>query len=141
MPEKLRAPEIRIGQRATVSRVIGAAEIRAFADLTGDRNPLHLDEAFARRSRFGKPIAHGMLTAGIVSAALGMSLPGPGAIYRSQTLRFLGPVYPGDTVTATVEVTAYRAEKRLVTLRTICTNQEGKAVLDGEAVLVVDPHE
>jgi 3-hydroxybutyryl-CoA dehydratase len=141
MLDRPQSPEIRIGQRSSFSRVIGDAEIRTFADLTGDRNPLHVDEAFARRSRFGRPIAHGMLTAGVISAALGMSLPGPGAIYRSQVLRFLAPVYPGDTVTATVEVTAYREEKGIVTLRTTCTNQDGTTVLDGEAVLQVDRRE
>ncbi len=129
--------EIRVGLRATFSRTIGEAEIRAFADLTGDRNPLHLDGTFARRSRFGRPIAHGLLSASVISAALGMSLPGPGAIYLSQTLTFLRPVYPGDTVTATVEVTAYRQDKGIVTLRTTCTNQDGESVLDGEAVLLV----
>jgi len=125
-----------VGQRATVSKTITHADIEAFAALTGDRNPLHLDDAFARRSRFGRPIAHGTLVAGVISAALGMVLPGPGAIYLSQTLKFLKPVYPGDTVTATVEVTAYRENKGVVTLRTVCANQSGDVVVDGEAVLL-----
>ncbi len=126
-----------VGQRATFSKTITHADIEAFAALTGDRNPLHLDDAFARQSRFGRPIAHGVLVAGVISAALGMVLPGPGAIYLRQTLKFLRPVYPGDTVTATVEVTAYRVDKGIVTLRTVCVNQSGDPVVDGEAVLLV----
>ena len=107
----------RLGQRATFSKTITEADIQGFADLTGDRNPLHLDAEFARRSRFGRPIAHGLLVAGIISAALGTRLPGAGAIYVSQSLRFLKPVYPGDTVTATVEVTAWQEDRGVVTLR------------------------
>ncbi|HEX2712802.1 MAG TPA: MaoC family dehydratase [Candidatus Acidoferrales bacterium] len=133
-----RSSEIRVGQRASLSRTIGEADIRAFAELSGDRNPLHLDREFARRSRFGRTIAHGMLSAGIISAALGKCLPGPGAIYLSQTLRFVRPVYPGDTVTATVEITAYREEKGILTARTTCTNQTDAVVIDGEAVLLVE---
>jgi 3-hydroxybutyryl-CoA dehydratase len=126
-----------VGQRAAFSKTIAEADIRTFAAVTGDHNPLHLDETFASRSRFGRPIAHGILVAGVISAALGMVLPGPGAIYLSQTLKFLRPVYPGDTVTATVEVIAYREDKGIVTLRTACTNQAGDPVVDGEAVLLV----
>lgn len=132
--------DLTVGQRATFVKTITRADIEAFAVVTGDRNPLHLDDAFARRSRFGRPIAHGALVAGVISAALGMVLPGPGAIYLSQTLKFLRPVFPGDTVTATVEVTAYRADKGIVTLRTTCANQSGDPVVDGEAMLLVlDP--
>jgi 3-hydroxybutyryl-CoA dehydratase len=126
-----------VGQRATFSKTISEEDIKAFAQLSGDRNPLHLDDAFARRSRFGRPVAHGVLVAGVISAVLGNVLPGPGAIYLSQTLKFLRPVFPGDTVTATVEVTAYREDKGIVTLHTICTNQSGHEVVDGEAVLLV----
>jgi 3-hydroxybutyryl-CoA dehydratase len=126
-----------VGQRATFSKTITEADIQAFAQLSGDRNPLHLDDAFARRTRFGRPVAHGVLVAGVISAVLGNVLPGPGAIYLSQTLKFLRPVFPGDTVTATVEVTAYREDKGIVTLQTICTNQSGLTVVDGEAVLLV----
>jgi 3-hydroxybutyryl-CoA dehydratase len=126
-----------VGQRATFSKTITEADIKAFAELSGDKNPLHLDDAFARRSRFGRPVAHGVLVAGVISAVLGNVLPGPGAIYVSQTLEFLRPVFPGDTVTATVEVTAYREDKGIVTLQTTCTNQAGHPVVDGEAVLLV----
>ncbi|HYM91780.1 MAG TPA: MaoC family dehydratase [bacterium] len=137
MAEAPRPPSLSVGRRATFSKTIGGPDIRTFAALTGDRNPLHLDEAFAGRSRFGRPIAHGMLVAGVISAALGTVLPGPGAIYLSQTLKFLRPVYPGDTITATVEVIAYRGDKGIVTLRTTCANQAGDPVVDGEAVLLV----
>ena len=128
---------LRLGQRATFSKTITEADIQGFADLTGDRNPLHLDAEFARRSRFGRPIAHGLLVAGIISAALGTRVPGAGAIYVSQSLRFLKPVYPGDTVTATVEVTAWQEDRGVVTLRATCANQSGDVIIDGEAVLLV----
>ncbi|MDR7418854.1 MAG: MaoC family dehydratase [Armatimonadota bacterium] len=127
------------GEQASVTRTITAADVEAFADLTGDHNPLHVDEAFAARSRFGGRIAHGLLTAGLLSTVLGMRLPGPGGIYISQTLRFRRPVHIGDAVTATAEVVAYDANRRRLTLKTTCTNQRGETVLDGEAVLLVDP--
>jgi 3-hydroxybutyryl-CoA dehydratase len=132
-----RTASLSVGQRATFSKTITHADIEAFAALTGDRNPLHVDDVFARRHRFGRPIAHGALVAGVISAALGTVLPGPGAIYLSQTLKFLKPVYPGDTVTATVEVTAYREHNGIATLRTVCANQSGDVVVEGEAVLLV----
>jgi len=135
--EAPRPQRLAVGQRAVFAKTITETDIRTFAALTGDHNPLHLDEAFAGRSRFGRPIAHGILVAGVISAALGMGLPGPGAIYLSQTLKFLRPVYPGDTVTATVEVIAYREDKGIVTLQTTCANQAGAAVAEGEAVLLV----
>jgi 3-hydroxybutyryl-CoA dehydratase len=128
---------LRPGQRSTFSKTITEADIQGFADLTGDNNPLHLDAEFARRSRFGRPVAHGLLVAGMISAALGTRLPGAGAIYVSQSLRFLKPVYPGDTVTATVEVTAWQEDRGMVTVRTTCANQSGDAIIDGEAVLLV----
>lgn len=136
MDSSEQAPSLSIGQRRTFSKTISRADIEAFAEATGDRNPLHLDEGFAQQHRFGRPIAHGGLVAGVISAALGTVLPGPGSIYLSQTLKFLKPVYPGDTVTATVEVTAYREDKRIVTLRTVCANQSGAVVVEGEAVLL-----
>jgi 3-hydroxybutyryl-CoA dehydratase len=131
-------PAFAPGQRAAVTRTITQADIEAYAALVGDRNPLHTDEAFAARSRFGGRIAHGLLTAGLISTVLGMHLPGPGGIYLSQTLRFRRPVRPGDAVTATAEVAAYDPAGRRLTLRTACTNQRGETVLDGEAVLLVE---
>jgi 3-hydroxybutyryl-CoA dehydratase len=132
-------PEIAVGRRASITRTISNADIRAFAEVTGDTNPLHMDDAFAARSRFGRRVAHGLLSASLISAVLGTKLPGPGAIYLQQTFRFVRPVYPGDTVTATVEVTAYREDRRMATLLTTCTDQAGEIVLDGEAVVLLDP--
>jgi 3-hydroxybutyryl-CoA dehydratase len=126
------------GQRAEVTRTITASDIETFAHLTGDLNPLHLDESYAARTRFRARIAHGILTAGLVSAVLGMHLPGPGGIYLSQTLRFTRPVRIGDAITASAEVLAYDPASRRLTLRTTCTNQRGEIVLDGEAVVLVD---
>jgi 3-hydroxybutyryl-CoA dehydratase len=127
-----------VGGRTSLTRTISDDDIVTFARLTGDDNPLHLDDAFAAHSRFGRRVAHGLLAAGLISAVLGTRLPGPGAIYLQQTLRFVRPVYPGDTVTATVEVTAYRPDRRIATLRTTCTDQRGDVVLDGEAVVLLD---
>lgn len=127
------------GQRASISKTITESDVYAFAGITGDFNPLHVDEEAARRSRFGQRIAHGILTAGLISAVLGMKIPGPGGIYLSQSLRFLKPVRFGDTVTATVEVVSYRAEKRILTVKTFCSNQRGETVAEGESVLLVDP--
>lgn len=129
-------PALRIGERASLTRTLTEEDVLAFARLTGDTNPLHLDEAYARTTRFGSRIVPGLLTAGLISALLGTELPGPGAIYLAQRLQFLGPVYLGDTVTATVEVIAYREDKRVVTLRTACVTQRGDQVIEGEAVLL-----
>lgn len=133
----MRFEELAVGQSAERSRTVGEADVLRYAELTGDFNPVHVDEAAAAKSRFGTRIAHGMLSAGYVSAVLGMDLPGPGAIYLSQQLRFTRPVKLGDTVTARVEVTAINVEKRRVTLATTCRNQAGETVLDGEALLLV----
>lgn len=130
--------EFQPGQRASFTKTVTEADVYAFAGITGDFNPLHVNAEYARRSRFGERIAHGMLTAGLISTVLGMRLPGPGGIYLSQSLKFLQPVKFGDTVTATVEVVSYRTEKRILTLRTACTNQRGDAVAEGESVLLVD---
>jgi len=127
----------RVGESASLTRTITEDDIVAFARLTGDTNPLHLDETYARTTRFGRRIAQGLLTAGLISALLGTELPGPGAIYLEQSLKFVEPVYLGDTVTATVEVTAYREDKGVVSLRTECVNQHGEQVISGEAVLLV----
>ena len=109
----------------------------AFADLVGDHNPVHLDEAFAATTRFGRRIAHGMLVAGLISTVLASDLPGPGTVYLSQTLQFKAPVYLGDTITVTVEVVKARGDKPIITLATVCTNQDGKPVIEGEAVVLV----
>ncbi len=129
------APLPAVGARATCVRTFTDADIVRFAEVSGDRNPVHLDDAYAARSPFGRRVAHGFLTGSLISAVIGMELPGPGSIYLGQTLKFLAPVYIGDTVTVSVEVIGVREEKRLVTLRTDCTNQDGKLVLTGEATV------
>jgi len=124
-----------VGTRATRERTITDDDIVRFAEVSGDRNPVHLDADYAARSPFGQRIAHGFLIGSLISAAIGMDLPGPGSIYLGQTLKFVAPVHIGDTVTVSVEVIKVREEKRLVTLRTDCTNQEGNVVLTGEATV------
>jgi len=125
------------GDKASRTQTISDQMVRSFAELTGDSNPVHLDDAYAAGTRFGRRIAHGMIAAGLISATLANDLPGPGTVYLSQTLQFKAPVFPGDTITATVEVKNVRPDKPLVTLSTICTNQDNKIVLEGEAVVLV----
>jgi 3-hydroxybutyryl-CoA dehydratase len=127
---------LQIGAKASRQKTITAADIEAFASATGDTNPVHLDEAYAATTQFGKRIAHGLLTAGIVSAVLANDLPGPGTIYLGQDLKFKAPVFIGDTITATVEVIQYRDDKRIATFETTCVNQDGTLVLEGEAVVL-----
>jgi len=128
---------LRIGKCASLTKQFTEVEVYAFSELVGDRNPIHLDEAYAAQTDFGKRIVHGILTAGLISAIFGEELPGPGSIYLGQTLQFLAPVYIGDTVTAKVEVTGMRSDKPIVTFRTTCENQQGVVVLEGEATLMV----
>lgn len=130
--------DFEIGQRAKLAKTVTEADVMAFAGLVGDVNPVHVDEDYARKSRFGRRIAHGMLTAGLISAVLGNELPGQGAIYLSQQIEFLAPVYIGDTVTAVAEVEAWRPDKRIITLKTDCYNQDDTQVVTGKAVLLVD---
>jgi 3-hydroxybutyryl-CoA dehydratase len=127
---------MQIGMSASRTKIITDADIRAFAQASGDMNSVHLDEAAAARSRFGRRIAHGMLTASVISAVLGNELPGPGTIYLGQDLKFKAPVFIDDTITATVELTAYREDRRIATFRTTVTNQDGVLVLEGEAVVI-----
>lgn len=127
--------ELSVGQSAERSRVVDAGDIVAFAEVSGDNNPVHLDEDYARTTTFGGRIAHGMLSAAYLSAVLGTQLPGPGAIYLSQSMRFRRPVKIGDEVTAKVTVTALDERRGHVTLETVCL-VNGKAVLDGEAVVM-----
>lgn len=130
--------EMQVGDAAEMSKTVTEADVVLFAGVTGDFNPVHIDAVAAERSRFGGRIAHGMLSAGFISAVLGMRLPGPGSIYLSQTLRFTKPVRLGDTVTARVQVVEVLAAKRRVRLSTTCRNQHGEVVLDGEAMVMVD---
>jgi 3-hydroxybutyryl-CoA dehydratase len=128
--------DLSVGRSAARTRTVSEADIVAFAEVTGDTNPVHLDEAYAAATRFGGRIAHGMLAAGFISAVLGVDLPGPGAIYLSQSLRFRRPVRIGDTVEAKATVSAIDGAKAQVTLETVCT-VAGKVVVDGEAVVMV----
>jgi 3-hydroxybutyryl-CoA dehydratase len=130
-------PALLPGDKASRTTTISDEMIRAFAELTGDTNPVHLDDAYAAGTRFGRRIAHGMIAAGLISATLANDLPGPGTVYLSQTLQFKAPVYPGDVITTTVEVKSVRPDKPIVTLGTRCSNQNDVVVLEGEAVVLV----
>jgi 3-hydroxybutyryl-CoA dehydratase len=128
--------DLSVGQTAERRYAVTDAAVEAFAELTGDTNPLHLDDAYAAATPFKGRIAHGMLAAGYISAVLGVNLPGPGAIYLSQSLKFRRPVRIGDEVTAKVTVTAIDEAKAHVTLSTVCS-VAGKAVVAGEATVAV----
>lgn len=128
--------DLSVGQTADLTRTVAEGDLAAFAEVTGDTNPVHLDAAYAAGTAFKERIAHGMLSAGYISAVIGTKLPGPGAIYVAQSLRFRRPVKIGDTVTATATVTAIDEARARVTLSTVCT-VAGKAVLDGEAEIMV----
>ncbi len=128
--------DLHIGQSASLSKAITADDIERYAAVSLDRNPIHLDEDIARRSCFGGRVAHGMLSAGLISALLGMRLPGPGTIYLHQSLRFRAPVRIGSTVTAVVEITDLKPAGKRATLRTRCLVKE-EVVIDGEACVLV----
>lgn len=130
---------ITVGWSASIERTFSEADVAAFATLTGDDNPLHLDPDYAARTRFGTPIVHGLLAAGLFGTLIGTRVPGPGAIYLSQSIRFLRPVRPGQPVTARVEVTHVRDDRPIVTLATTVTDAGGELVLSGEAVVLVEP--
>jgi len=129
--------DITVGQSAEVVRTISESDIQTFGDLSGDYNPIHFDEEWAKSTRFKSRIAHGILSASFISAALGMHLPGTGSIYMSQSMRFLAPVRIGDTITSRVEVIKLNDEKERITLRTTCANQDGTLVLEGEALVAM----
>ncbi len=128
--------DLKVGQEATMSRVVSEADIVAYAALSGDYNPVHLDADYASKTVFKERIAHGILSAGYISALFGMKLPGPGSIYISQTLTFKGPVKIDDKVETTVKLVELLPEKRRVKFDCVCT-VGGKPVLTGEAVLMV----
>jgi 3-hydroxybutyryl-CoA dehydratase len=128
--------EIVVGDAAEFTKTISESDVYLFAGITGDMNPAHIDQVASEKTFFKGRIAHGMLSAGLISAVLGMQLPGPGTIYLSQELRFKAPVRIGDTVTARAEVVEVLAEKKRVRLSTTCTNQDGTVVLDGEALVM-----
>jgi 3-hydroxybutyryl-CoA dehydratase len=129
---------LKVGDTASLTRTVTDEDIHAFADLSGDHNPIHLDDGYAATTRFGRRIAHGMFGASLISAVIGNELPGTGSIYLSQTLKFLAPVHPGDSVTARVTVTKIRDDKPIVTLECVCENQRGEMLIKGEAVVLVE---
>lgn len=127
--------EINVGDKADFTKTISEGDVYNFAGVTGDMNPMHINEEYAKKTFFKKRIAHGMLSAGFISQVLGNSLPGNGAVYMKQSCTFLKPVYFGDTITAIAEAIKVDNEKNRVTLRTYCVNQNGDVVLDGEALM------
>ena len=131
--------DIKIGDSFSTSRLVTDEIIRKFADVSGDYNPIHLDDEFAKTTRFGKRIAHGMLSGAFISAVLGNEFKDRKIVYLSQTMKFTAPVFIGDTVTATGTITNIREDKGIVTLETICTNQNGETLVKGEAAVMVLP--
>jgi acyl dehydratase len=125
--------EIAVGDQATYTRLITNREVEAFAAISGDHNPLHLDPDYAATTPFGECIAHGMLTGALISAAIAMELPGPGSVYLNQSIQFKAPVLLGDTLTVTLTVTEKHGKRPWITLRCDVTNQDGKSVAKGEA--------
>jgi 3-hydroxybutyryl-CoA dehydratase len=128
--------ELSLGQKASFTKQVTEQDVVLFAAVSGDVNPVHLDEAFAAKTMFGGRIAHGMLSGAVISAALAMEMPGPGVIYLGQTLRFTRPVRIGDEVTAKLEVTEKREGKGIVKLACEVVNQDGKVVVSGEATVL-----
>ena len=126
-----------VGDSAEITKTIEQDDVQAFADVTGDHNPVHVDEAFAKTTRFGRRIAHGMLTASLISSVLANKLPGEGSVYLGQTLQFVAPVFPGDAITARVTVKEIREDKPILKLETLCSNQHGKIVIRGEASVLI----
>src|SRR6185369_855372 len=125
-----------VGDSAEITKKLEQSDVDAFARVTGDHNPVHVDEEFAKTTPFGKRIAHGMLTASLISAVLANKLPGEGSVYLGQTLQFVAPVFPGDEITARVVVKAIREDKPIVKLETICVNQRDEIVIRGEATVL-----
>ncbi|MEZ5401930.1 MAG: SDR family oxidoreductase [Bryobacteraceae bacterium] len=134
--------EIAVGETATLVRTITPAQIEAFAELSGDRNPLHVDVDYARRTTFQRPVAHGMLLGSFVSTLIGMHLPGPGALWNQQSFKWLQPVFAGDTVTVEGRVTQVSKGAAMLTVAVTAVNQNGKKVMEGEGtVMLLSPRE
>lgn len=130
--------KFKVGDSGSYTQTITEASIAMFVGAVGDTNPLHTDAEYARKSRFGERIAQGILVAGLISTCIGTKLPGVGAVYLGQSLKFLRPTRIGDTITATVTVTAIREDKPILTLQTLCTNQHGERVIEGEATVLYE---
>jgi len=121
-----------VGQRARRTKTVTAKDVELYAEITGDRNPLHFDASFAGRTRFKRLVAQGGITSGMLNALVAMDLPGPGTVFMNQSLRYLAPTYLGDTLTAEVEVLSLKPDKPVCQLRATITNQDGAVVLEGE---------
>lgn len=134
--QELSYKDIHVGDKASFTKTIAESDIYQFAGITGDFNPLHVNAEFAKTSLFKERVAHGILTAGFISTALGMKLPGANSVYLSQNLNFLAPVKIGDTVTSEVTVIEKLDAKKIIKLKTIVKNQHGVTVVDGEAALL-----
>lgn len=128
--------QISIGQKASFSKTCTEQDTQLFAIVSGDQNPIHLDESYAATTQFGQRIAHGMYTGALVSAALATQLPGPGTIYLGQEIKFRAPVFIGDTVTVELEVETIREDKAIVGLLCTCTKQDGTVVASGKATVI-----
>jgi 3-hydroxybutyryl-CoA dehydratase len=133
--KELTFDEMKVGDQASISKTVTESDILTFAGLTMDYNPVHINAEYAKESIFGERIAHGMLSAGFISAVLGTTLPGPNSFYLGQELKFTAPVKIGDTVTATATIIEKREEKRILKLQTTVANQRGEVVVDGSAVI------
>ncbi len=128
--------QIKVGDKTSVVKTISESDVYLFAGITGDLNPAHTNQVAAEKTIFKGRIAHGILVSGLISTCLGMQLPGPGTIYLSQNLKFTAPVRIGDTITAEVEVTEVIEDRNRVKLKTVCSNQDGKVVIDGDATVM-----
>lgn len=128
--------EIKLGDKACFEKTISETDVYLFAGITGDLNPAHINQVASEQTMFKGRIAHGILVSGLISTVLGMYLPGPGTIYLGQELKFTAPVKIGDTIKAEAEVIEMITEKNRIKLRTVCTNQEGKVVIDGVATVM-----
>lgn len=137
--EQKRFEEYRVGDRAEFTKTILAGDVEDFARVSGDRHPAHFDAALAAPGRYGRPVVHGMLTASLLSTTNGLLLGTPGGISVEQTLRFLRPVFVGDTITASTEVVEILAPQRRLRCRTTCVNQDGEVVIAGQAIEQKDP--
>ena len=129
--------KLKIGDSFSKTKTITDRDVRAFAELVGDYNPIHLDDEFAKGTRFGRRIGHGMLTASLFSAVLGYELSERRIVYLNQTLKFTAPVFIDDTITATATVTRIREDKPIVTLETVAANQNGEVVVTGVAAVMI----
>lgn len=131
--------DLKIGDQFSTSKQITDSVVRAFANLSGDYNPIHIDEEFAKTTGFGRRIAHGMISGALISAVLGYEFKERKIVYLSQSLKFVAPVFIDDTVTATATVKNIREDKPIVTIETVCTKQTGETVVKGEAVVMILP--